>query len=126
MDTKKYADWIDQNVTKTYGKCEEYTELMAKAFPELTRVRGHYHCFDWGKREHWWLVTKEGQIIDPTSAQFPSKGLGNYEPWIEGTKEPTGKCIYCGGYAYDGNIWCSDECKQKLIAYHNFQGKIKS
>ncbi len=44
----QYADWIAANVKESRGRCAEATLAMAAAFPELTRVRGHYLCWVWG------------------------------------------------------------------------------
>jgi len=112
-----YTGWIAENVTETYGKCSETTAKMLLAFPELTRVRGYYYCPIWGERRHWWLVDSSGKVIDPTKDQFPSKGIGHYEPWVEGTEEPTGKCPNCGGYCYGGSFCCSDDCGQAYVAF---------
>jgi len=114
---KKYADWIQQNVSETYGTCKEVTLEMAEAFPEeLKRVRGHYHCPIWGERAHWWLVDTNGGIVDPTACQFPSGGAGVYQEWVEGTEEPTGMCPNCGGYSYNGRTCCCDKCHHEFIA----------
>ena len=113
----KYDDWIKSNVTESYGKCEVVTEAMQEAFPELQRVRGHYYCPIWSERQHWWLVDPEGRIVDPTKSQFPSKGLGVYEPWVDGTPEPTGMCANCGGMVYDGGTTCSEDCHAEYVAY---------
>ena len=111
-----YQDWIDQ-VPETYGTCEEVTKEMQKEFPELRRVRGHYFCWTWGEREHWWLVDEINDcIIDPTKDQFPSKGTGTYEEW--NGPEPTGKCPNCGEYCYDGeqvHEYCHDEFMRSLL-----------
>jgi len=88
---------------------------MVAAFPELKRVRGHYVT---GRKEypHWWCVTAEGTVVDPTAAQFD--GLpGFYEPHVEGSPEPTGKCPNCGGYVYDGGTVCGDACALSYAAY---------
>ena len=45
---QQHADWIAANVKETLGRCAEATLAMAAAFPELTRVRGHYLCWVWG------------------------------------------------------------------------------
>ena len=106
-----YHEWIKENVTETYGTCCEVTERMQEAFPELRRVRGHYHCWIWGIREHWWLMNGD-EVVDPTVAQFPSNGEGRYEELPEDTPEPTGKCINCGEYCFDGeqvHDYCHDE-----------------
>lgn len=115
---RKYADWINDNVQGTgYGQCKEVTQKMAADFPELTRVRGHYYCWAWGERAHWWLVDRNGCIIDPTAQQFPSKGKGEYVPWEEGSPEPTGLCPNCGDPCYDGNTCCSEKCAMEYVAY---------
>ena len=113
-----YAEWIREHVQSDgYGQCAELTEQMARAFPELKRVRGHYYDICWGERAHWWLVTPDGYIVDPTAAQFPTKGRGHYDPWDESEHEPTGKCINCGGYVLDGSSCCSDECAAEAESY---------
>ena len=111
-----YLDWIKANVKETYGMCDSVTQAMAAAFPELERIRGHYHCHIWGERAHWWLVTDGGEIVDPTAEQFPSKGTGTYTPWAEGASEPTGICMNCGDYVYDGECFCSERCKSLVMA----------
>ena len=115
---RKYADWITVNVEGDgYGQCKEVTRQMAADLPELTRVRGHYYCWAWGERAHWWLADANGTIIDPTAQQFPSKGKGEYVPWPEGAPEPSGICPNCGDPCYDGNTCCSGACTQSYVAY---------
>lgn len=115
---KEYKDWIESNVEGNgYGKCAEVTSAMAEAFPELTRVRGHYYCIRWGERAHWWLKTSDGEIVDPTASQFPTKGRGHYQEWDESNEEPTGICPECGKYVYGGKSLCSDECEQSYMRY---------
>lgn len=98
------------------GKCAALTQALVEAFPSLRRVRGHYFCPMTGKAyPHWWCETSEGAVIDPTSAQFPSMGLGAYEEHTG--PEPTGKCPNCGGYCYDGGQVCSDRCAREYTAY---------
>lgn len=71
----RYGDWITWNVEGSgYGKCERYSAEMALAFPELRRVYGFYYCLVWGQREHFFLVDENNNVVDPTVAQFPSKG----------------------------------------------------
>lgn len=119
-----YNNWIKQNITNTYGQCAEATLAMQQAFPELTRVRGHYYDCLWGQREHWWLVTKDGQIVDPTKSQFPSKGFGTYTKLPDDTPEPSGICMNCGDYcyyhkdpkAYSSSHFCSQRCEALVMA----------
>lgn len=112
-----YSEWIANNVGEeffdNYGKCEKITKEMKEAFPELIRVRGHYHCPIWGRRAHWWFTTPDGKIVDPTKRQFPSGGIGKYVPWDESKPEPTGKCQNCGKYVYNYGYFCSDKCREK-------------
>ena len=115
---EQYEQWVAENVTSDgYGQCAELTLRMEAAFPELTRVRGHYSCPVWGERAHWWLIATDGKVVDPTKAQFPSNGCGVYDSWTEGEEEPTGKCPNCGGYIYGGRAVCSDKCHHEYIAY---------
>lgn len=113
---QRYKDWIEANVAENgYGQCKAVTEKMAAAFPELTRVRGHYYCLVWGERAHWWLTDQTGNIVDPTVQQFPTK-CGEYVPWDEGQPEPTGLCLNCGDYCYDGKDCCSDGCYRCVMS----------
>lgn len=117
-----YTDWIAANVPPVpIGKCREVTKDMATAFPELTRVRGHYREIAFQDRPargqcHWWLVTASGEIVDPTAAQFPCQGAGQYVAHIEGSEEPGGRCLYCGGYVYGGRHVHDGECLQAVEA----------
>jgi hypothetical protein len=77
----RYAVWIAANVEGDgYGKCRETCARMVQEFPELTRVHGTYVDLIWGFRSHFWCVAETGLIVDPTAAQFPSKGAGGYLP----------------------------------------------
>ena len=69
------------------------------------------------ERAHWWLTDPSGSVIDPTAAQFPSKGCCVYTPWEEGAPEPTGMCPNCGEHVYDGGTCCSDACGRAYAAY---------
>ena len=116
----EYAAWISAHVPENpFGDCKRFSEKMLAAFPELKLVRGHYYCTVWGRRGHWWLVTAAGAIVDPTASQFPSAGHGVYEAWVEGAKEPTGKCPNCGGYSYENQTCCSKECSEDFSRYLN-------
>lgn len=117
----KYAEWIVANVPDPVGRCVEATAAMVAAFPELKRVRGHVYNVVWGEREHWWAVTPDGSVVDPTAGQFPN-GISYYEPWDESVPEPTGKCPNCGGYCFDGKYCCSDACEASYVAYCNNPG----
>lgn len=73
-----YRDWITREVrTAGQGSCTGWTLRMQAAFPELMRVWGLVVRTDLPTRGmammagHWWLVTPDGQIVDPTAQQFP-------------------------------------------------------
>jgi len=115
-----YQSWIEENASShesAYGNCYELCFMMSKKFPALLQVRGHYNCPIWGKRTHWWLKTIDGEIVDPSAKQFPSKGTGVYEEWVEGQEEPTGMCPNCSGFVYGGGTCCSDACHSAYAAY---------
>jgi hypothetical protein len=64
------------------GRCRELSEKACCDDPTLTLVRGHYYCPIWNREEpHWWTTRPDGTIHDPSSKQFPSKGLGVYTPF---------------------------------------------
>jgi len=117
MSESKYEDWIKENVFDGTGRCLEFSMKMKEVFPELKLVRGHYICYCWGKRDHWWLKTEEGVLVDPTKNQFPSKGSGEYEEWCEGREEPTGRCLNCRKYVYENEDFCCIECKEEFSWY---------
>lgn len=116
---ERYSAWITSHVTPetAYGGCAEITLAMQSAFPELHRVRGHYDDAIWGLRDHWWLETQDGEIVDPTAMQFPTKGSGEYIEWDDSRPEPTGKCPNCGGECYEHKSVCSEECWTDYRAY---------
>lgn len=113
---RKYKQWIYEKnkVFHPYGQCENWCDEMRKVFPELKKVRGFYHCLSWGKREHWWLIDTNGNIVDPTISQFPTLN-GHYEPWKEGTPEPTSRCLNCGELCYNNADTCSQACRVELL-----------
>ena len=121
MSKSKYQEWIDVNVMVTYGQCKKITLQMQQAFPALELVRGYYYCTAWGERHHWWLKTKDDDIVDPTAAQFPSKGHGVYIEHTDDMPVPTGKCLNCGDLIYgERDPFCSEHCERETVAYTNF------
>jgi hypothetical protein len=125
-DAEAYRNWIAENVQGDgYGQCNHISRKMQAAFPELRIARGAYDCPSWGRRLHWWLVTEDGTVVDPTAAQFPSGGLGRYEEWADDEVEercPIGKCANCGDEIYKSDnapcdMICSEECGRAYTAY---------
>lgn len=97
----------DQDICR--HKCVGFTEKLAKLHPELTLQAGfvHFKTFaDQGFKgsEHWWCLTPEGQIIDPSVAQFGEVTEANplvYTPFNPDThKIIIGKCMNCGWEIY--------------------------
>lgn len=103
---------------KFRGKCREMSEAAAAADPTLTVVRGYYHCPMWGAQEHWWCTAPDGSIVDPTAAQFPSKGIGEYIAFSGGYP-----CAECGKevpeaeveHAEGRYVFCSYECYGRFV-----------
>jgi hypothetical protein len=115
-----YAQWIAAHVpADPTGTCREVTAAMGAAFPELKRARGYYLGAGMERRwPHWWLVTADGTIVDPTAAQWPDHGRGFYAERDESEPEPTGKCSNCGEYCYEGRSpCCSEACDREYHAY---------
>lgn len=105
-----YAAWIAANyptADSARNQCNTATRRMIADFPELKRVRGHY-----GGVEHWWCVTADREIIDPTVAQF-SKPC-EYRPVDESKPQPTGYCMWCRELCWDHEPACSPECHEQL------------
>jgi hypothetical protein len=93
-------------------------EALAKSNPSLRLVRGFYLCPVWGEQQHWWCQDGDGKVVDPTAAQFPSAGAGEYVEF-----DGTCFCCQCGkefredeGY-YTGNSYgiCSYTCYGDLV-----------
>lgn len=120
-ELERYADWIARNVEGSgYGKCAEATTAMVEAFPELRRARGFYHDPLWGKRTHWWCVAPDSSVVDPTAAQFPSRGAFEYEELLEqelADSAPTGVCHDCGSPVFKGASFCSTKCSEATRRY---------
>jgi hypothetical protein len=121
---ERYTAWMTQHVLgDVTGQCQQWVTRMQDAFPELRIVRGHVRPYGVkivGKPHgypHWWLITPDGQIIDPTREQFPWVRL-TYEPWDESQNEPTGKCLHCGEYCYNSEACCSQSCAHACEAYY--------
>lgn len=129
-----YGAWIAANYSNylaAYGECKTAVERMVAEFPELRKARGFFYSVAWGQREHWWCVTAEGRIIDPTRCQFPDgfalDGAAYHE--LVGTDEeiadqvPTGVCADCGSPVYGGASFCNENCESATIAYLNDIGR---
>lgn len=121
INIQPYKQWINDNVDEAYGLCNGISHQMLKAFPELIITNGQYECPIWGRRTHWWLKTIDGQIIDPTAKQFPSKGIGQYREFTDEERQnlPTGICPDCGDDVYKGNTFCSKRCERLYMNYIN-------
>jgi hypothetical protein len=122
-----YAEWIEAYIKSqkgiVYGQCSSAVAAMVKEFPELRIVRGHVFDLMWGQRSHWWLVTVDGKIVDPTKSQFPC--VMGYEEWVPGTEVRVGSCMQCGQEIWEAvesldgppirRYSCSKECEAELI-----------
>lgn len=123
-----YAEWIADYVASvdghTLGKCGHATEAIKLQFPELRLACGFAHCA-WGPRQHWWCVTPDGVIVDPTVSQFPGSAVFEYEeldPKDPTTRAriPTGPCYWCDKDCFEPwHSVCSQECNDKALASLN-------
>lgn len=121
----EYQAWIEAYVASQpngfiRGKCDDATTLMCQEFPELRRAAGFAHV-TWGREQHWWCVTSEGDIIDPTVSQYPGHMVDYEELDLEKDQEriPTGVCMDCGDDTYGGKTFCSDRCERATLRYLN-------
>ena len=133
----EYSEWIKKRFPTheaALAMCASATQLMVKDFPELIRVRGWVNSVGISKprhgAEHWWCKTADGEIVDPTAAQFPENLT--YIEFREGVDiEPIGKCMNCGAQCYAqnpetgepiedvGTCHCSEECRLELEGYYS-------
>lgn len=115
----EYQAWIEAALAggNGYGECKKVTQEMSEVFPELKRVSGFYYDMSWGRRQHFWMITPDGTVVDPTAAQFPSLGRGHYEEITDPSLIPTGVCMDCGQDVYNGNTFCDAECEAATRAY---------
>lgn len=97
----KYTAWIKARYPTpetAYLKCKEATAAMVADFPELRRIRGNV-MVGIQFRPHWWCLTPDGDVIDPTAHQWPTMP-GLYDAIPDGAEEPHGKCLECGSELY--------------------------
>ena len=128
-----YQEWIDQYIEDhdfcIIGLCHDATLKMKEAFPELIIQRGFINC-----KEHWWLTTELGEIVDPTVSQYYSFDKVIYAPFVSGMEVRIGKCMDCGTEIYDelesldvpskkDTSFCDEICKQQYISYLNERQK---
>ena len=70
----KYQQWM-KNIPFPEGFCLGATLMMEQAFPELKRVKGIYIEPDGKRNTHWFLLTDNNDVIDPTAHQFKRRGI---------------------------------------------------
>ena len=88
------SDYAERNRGIIHGRCKDACTEMAERFPELTIVTGHIEDASWGRRGHFWLVTRDGAIVDPTRAQFPC--LMSYETGVEAGRQDRDRQVHVG------------------------------
>lgn len=100
------------------GRCKELAENAIQNDPSLRLVRGYYYCPIWNHKDpHWWCVTSDGTIVDPSAKQFPSKGRGTYTefdgriPCAEcGAELDESTALFESNYAF-----CNGTCLMKFV-----------
>jgi len=88
---------------------------MQLEFPELRLARGYVFDGCWGERTHWWCVTPDGEVVDPTSSQFPALLPGSYQELGPNDRIPSGRCPNCGETVYDGATFCDSSCYSAMV-----------
>ena len=93
----KYKEWIDKNYPtreSAVTNCHYACEKMKEVFPELKIVAGWING-----AEHWWCKDPNGEVVDPTFAQYQ---LNNprYREFKPGDSVRVGKCMECGNDIY--------------------------
>lgn len=81
MQRAKYDEWIADYLVKhpnVRGRCREVCDLMLTNFPEL-ELRGGYSHTTMGCEVHYWLLSPDGEIVDPTVSQYGSLRERDYE-----------------------------------------------
>ena len=105
----KYQAWIDANCPDpklTLGRCKQFALKMKEAFPELRVTNGFVTLLLYDEAlTHWWCVTPDGVIVDPTAGQYIWNGtpIAEYEEITDDHDErrfPKVKCMECGEYYY--------------------------
>lgn len=125
-----YENWIKAWTEKNFvwGSCYTATHEMIKEFPELIIKKGFVYC-ESGERQHWWLETKDGKVVDPTASQF--KVIMSYKEYKDGMEVRVGKCMDCGEGIYATseveaeekarqqfcNSFCADNFAESLKGY---------
>ena len=118
----EYQKWIDdyRNEHKRLaGYCLSASDAMTRTFPELRLERGYVVDKDGWYHQHWWCVGPDNTIYDPTAPQFVD--IVRYEAYDEEVHGPlpTGKCMDCGEYIYNGGTFCDENCERATMAYLN-------
>ncbi len=123
----RHTAWIECYLelceSKPRGLCGSATQEMVRAFPELTRVPGFVFAEGGARFEHYWCVTVDGEIVDPTASQF--WGIRSYVPFQPGDVLRVGRCANCGEEIYKHvrklpakqRSICSKDCEDEMGAY---------
>lgn len=151
---QEYRDWIHKFAESKGGRvvyqCQEGATKMAEAFPELKIVKGFALPSEEGREglpiaemeledrqlvwdpkmpflnQHWWCVTGDGEVVDPTAAQFdwPTIIYVPHDEAIHGPC-PTNKCMNCGEMAFTKEFSgaCTKKCELSFGAYLEEENK---
>jgi hypothetical protein len=122
-----YEGWIAEWASKQRllrGRCASATAEMVEAFPELRRVAGWVFGAKTPPTEHFWCVTPDASIVDPTASQF--SGELTYREFQPGDSVCVGRCMNCGDYIYaqvdrlddasHRRSVCGDDCERALTS----------
>ena len=125
---KQYQQWIETHYPtskEAMGQCKKGCEQLKATFPELKITNGFVAIFG-DYVTHWWCVTQDGTIIDPTAVQF---GVVLYYDEIDDDHPERlyekKKCMNCGEYYYqtpDLRHMHTPACEAEFTDYLNGKG----
>lgn len=124
----EYRAWIKATYPTTreaLGECMIGAKAMGIAFPELRVTNGFVTILgDLEPRQHWWCVTPDDQVVDPTAIQYPL--IMDYEEIDDGHPARNyrqARCHDCGEYYYETpelkGTMHTPECERAYMAYLN-------
>lgn len=101
IELRAYENWIELNVIdeELFMNCSLWVRVMRQAFPELTIVFGSVRHRYARSAYHEYLITEDGEIVDPTRKQFDSMFGDNWSYnrlELEPEKKEESECPECG------------------------------
>jgi hypothetical protein len=109
---QEWLNWIDSYPGQKILRSREVCNEMREEFSGLHLVQGYIDVGYGRPLHHWWLVSKEGEIVDPTTSQYPP--ILRYEEWDETSPPSSGRCLNCKSFTFDGSHFCNQGCEKQF------------